>query len=125
MTGGPLTGAAGTDVGGSGHQYRGGRNPTADPVTELAFVVLPPALHRAIRQERTGVIEPAGDGGGAGESAHRDGSGRTGPGPVAELAVVVPAPALRRAIPKQRTRVIAPGDHGGGARDSARPRRGR
>src|SRR5438445_12760574 len=101
MTGGPLTGAAGTDVGGSGHQYRGGRNPTDDPVTELAFVVLPPALHRAIREERTGVIEPAGDGGGAGESAHRDWSGRTGPGSVAEVAGGVPAAAPPRAIPRQ------------------------
>src|SRR2546427_382936 len=73
---------------------------------------------------RSGVIDPAGDGGGAGESAHRDWSGRRGKGPVAELAVVVPAPALRRAVPKQRTRVIAPGDDGGGARDAAHPHRG-
>src|SRR5438445_9160173 len=108
MTGGPLTGAAGTDVGGSGHQHRGGRNPTDDPVTELAFVVLPPALHRAAPKERTGVIEPAGGGGGAGESAHRDGGGRTGPGPVAEWGVVVAALALPGDGRNQRARVIAP-----------------
>src|SRR5207249_1881866 len=102
----------------------GGARTSGAPITQLPLGVPPPALHRAVPKQRTGVIEPAGDGGGAGESAHPHGGGRRGKGPVAELAVVVPAPALRRAVHKQRTRVIAPGDDGGGARDSAHLHRG-
>src|SRR3989475_15288 len=94
-----------------------------------AAPVIPPTCTgvedpRSDPRQRTGWIDPAGDGGGPGESAHPHGGGRRGKGPVAELAVVVPAPALRRAVPKQRTRVIAPGDDGGGARDSAHLHRG-
>src|SRR2546426_12734762 len=60
------------------------------PVAELPLEVPPPALHRVVHKERTGVTISAADGDGAGEwrptAAHPHGGRRTPPaGPVAEL----------------------------------------
>ena len=40
------------------------------PVAELPLEVPPPALHRAVPQQRTGVTIPAADGDGTADAAH-------------------------------------------------------
>src|SRR5439155_8061123 len=113
------------DAGESAYRHGGGRA-RGGPVTQLALVVPPPALHRAVRQQCTGVIGPGCDGVGAPDAAHchRHGGtgrprGRVGGGPIAELPVDVSPPALHRAVPPERTGVFIPSTDGNGAGESA------
>src|SRR5205807_2445057 len=109
---------------GSGHRDWG-RGAGRGPVTQLAEVVLAPALRRAVPQERTGVVPPpARDGNGAGDADYAHGGGRARPRPIAELPVVVPPPALHRAVPKERTGVIRTSGDGVSAGDSDHSHRG-
>src|SRR5439155_1702119 len=109
---------------GPGHRDWG-RGAGRGPVTQLAEVVLTPALHRAVPQERTGVMPaPAADGGDTGESADPHGGGRTAPPPIAELPVVVPAPALHGAVREERTGVVRTSGDGVSAGDFDHPHRG-
>src|SRR5439155_18870768 len=133
-TGVPEPPGDGEDAAESAHPRGRVRTPPGQsaPVAELPIVVLPPALHRAVRlQDRTGVIEPAGDGNSTPErgstSADLHGGGTTLGGPVAELPLVVPSPALHCAVRKQRTGVITPSGDGldvVGTADSAHLHRG-
>ena len=116
-------GADGDGARDSAHPH-GGRRARGGPVPELPFEVPPPALHRAVREERAGVLEPAANSSGARESGHSSGDARTYGGPVAELPLGVPAPALHRAVPKQRTGVIEPAADGGGTGESTHPQGG-
>src|SRR5439155_1442556 len=108
------------DTGESAYWHGGGRA-RGGPVTQLALVVPPPALHRAVRQQCTGVIGPGCDGVGAPDAAHchRHGGtgrprGRVGEGPVAELPELVPPRALRRPVGKEHTGILTSGRNGGG-----------
>src|SRR5205807_2675874 len=102
-----------------------GRGAGRGPVTQLAEVVLTPALRRAVPQERTGVVPPpARDGNGAGDPDDAHGGGRARPGPVAELPFRVPAPAPHRAVPKERTGGIRTSGDGVSAGASGHAHRG-
>src|SRR5439155_25596112 len=105
----------------SAHLHRGGRT-RGGPVAELPLVVPPPALHRAVRKQGTGVIPPSGDGIRSGDSTHRHRGVRTedirGGRWVraviarrgdAELPVRVPPPTPHGAVAEERTGVKAPG----------------
>src|SRR5204863_6630483 len=86
------------------------------PVTELAAVVVAPALDPACARERAGVgAASCGDGGDAAcETGNRKDRDRTvDPRPVAELAVAVGAPALHSASARQRAGVQSAGGDGG------------
>src|SRR5207244_959998 len=109
------------------HSGWGGR-PGEAPVAELAVGVPAPALRRAVCKQRTRVIAPGDDGGGARDAAHPHRGGGParpwravdgGPGSVAELPVDVPPPAPHRAVPKKKgTTVVAPGGDGDGVAES-------
>src|SRR5439155_7108722 len=88
------------------------------PVAELTEVVVPPAAHSAVREERAGVLG-AGCEGGDSDTAHRHRSGGTGSGPVAELAFAVPPPAAHGAVLKERAGVPGAGCDRDGGGDSA------
>src|SRR3989442_2037053 len=84
------------------------------PVAELPLEVPPPAPHRAVPKERTGVPIPPADGDGAGEggptAAHPHGGRRTRParpGPERPLAVL--SPALPCVVPMDRPGVFPHG----------------
>src|SRR5439155_23554560 len=90
-----------------GHRHGGTGRPRGrvggGPIAELPVDVSPPALHRAIPPERTGVFIPSTDGNGAGESADCDRNcGGDVEGPFAYLTGVARPPALHRPVPKER-----------------------
>src|SRR5207244_10901066 len=92
------------------------------PAAHRPLEVPPPALPRAVPQQRTGVTIPAADGNSAGEADHPHGGRRTPPaGPVAEFPLDVLSPALHRAVTKDRAGVREPTVDGDGTGDGARP----
>ena len=76
------------------------------PVAQLAGVVVPPTLHRAAGEQRTGLVDASRDSGHTGEARDVHGHGGVGVGPVAQLAVAVGPPTLDRAAGDQRTGVV-------------------
>ena len=92
------------------------------PSPPLPGVAHPPALHRAVTQERARVgvaSDHAGRGGQASDCDWNRGAGQA-PVAVAELPEVVPPPALHRPVGQSHTCMQPAGGQGGGGDGSAR-----
>ena len=81
------------------------------PVAQLAVLVLAPAGHRAVVENRAGVVRPGGDGdsGPAARQVGVDGQPAADGGAVAQLAVGVGTPAGHRAVVCDGAGVLAAG----------------
>ena len=113
--------APGTDLGGAGDAGHGDwcvRVHWEDRVTELPIAVEAPAFDGAVRKQRTRMVGPNTDLGGAAEAGHGDWCLRGLIAGVTELPGAVVAPAFDGGVSKQRARMIEPGADLGGAAEA-------
>src|SRR5439155_10502423 len=100
------------------HPHGSGRA-RGGPVAKLTLEVPPPALHRTVPQQRTGVTIAAADGDSPADAARAHGRGRARGGAVAEFPLDVLSPALHRAVTTERAGVGNPPADGDGTGEAA------